>query len=67
MLVLLEKYSRCVCGLERDQALLSGRIKMGFTEGGGHLAWLLMNLEDLTEMIEETFLMERRTEIKWRK
>lgn len=32
---------------------------MGFMEGGGHLPWLLKNFEDLTEMIEETFLMER--------
>lgn len=58
MLALLE-YSRCVRGLERDQALLLGRIKMGFMEVGGHLPWLLKNFEDLTEMIEETFLMER--------
>lgn len=32
---------------------------MGFMEVGGHLPWLLKNFEDLTEMIEETFLMER--------
>lgn len=64
MTTLLGKYNRCVCGMERGQALLFGRIKADFMENGEYLPWFLKYLEDLREMVKGTFHMERTAEIK---
>lgn len=59
MQMLPEKKSCYVCATERGQALLFGRIEIEFVEDGGNFPWFWNYLENWTEMIKETFHMER--------
>ena len=50
--MLCEKYNWCVCGMERGQAVLFGRIKIDFKEDGEYVPGFLKYFEDLREMIK---------------